>query len=76
MRAFYKWVVIPSYLSYHSVSLNSSSLKEWEIAPAFEEYRQRLRFDHWLMVPPLFSPVPPAAMIPLVALVCCSVINL
>ncbi|CAK9067349.1 unnamed protein product [Durusdinium trenchii] len=57
VRAFYKWVVIPSYLSYHSVSLNSSSLKEWEIAPAFEEYRQRLRFDHWLMVPPLFSPV-------------------
>ena len=30
--------------------------KEWETAPAFEEYRQRLRFDRWLMVPPLFSP--------------------
>lgn len=33
------------------------SQTEWETAPAFEEYRQRLRFDRWLMVPPLFSPV-------------------
>lgn len=34
-----------------------SASEEWETAPAFEEYRQRLRFDRWLMVPPLFSPV-------------------
>eukprot|EP00913_Durusdinium_trenchii_P031895 g29871.t1 len=39
------------------VEATCCSQTEWEIAPAFEEYRQRLRFDHWLMVPPLFSPV-------------------
>jgi len=39
------------------VQVTCCSQTEWETAPAFEEYRQRLRFDRWLMVPPLFSPV-------------------
>ena len=39
------------------LEVTECSQREWEISPAFEEYRQRLRFDRWLMVPPLFSPV-------------------
>jgi len=30
---------------------------EWEESVVFERYRQRLRREGWLMVPPLFSPV-------------------
>mmetsp|Transcript_1103 Transcript_1103/g.2083 ORF Transcript_1103/g.2083 Transcript_1103/m.2083 type:complete len:263 (+) Transcript_1103:1-789(+) len=39
------------------VEATCCSQREWEISPAFEAYRQRLRFDRWLLVPPLFSPV-------------------
>eukprot|EP00930_Biecheleria_cincta_P043419 TRINITY_DN29819_c0_g1_i1.p1 TRINITY_DN29819_c0_g1~~TRINITY_DN29819_c0_g1_i1.p1 ORF type:complete len:529 (-),score=110.21 TRINITY_DN29819_c0_g1_i1:52-1605(-) len=33
------------------------SQTEWEQSPTFQKYQQRLRFDGFLMVPPLFSPV-------------------
>jgi len=39
------------------VEATCASQTEWEISGAFEEYRQRLRSDRWLLVPPLFSPV-------------------
>ncbi|CAE7483732.1 rpoA [Symbiodinium natans] len=39
------------------VEATRASQSEWEMAPAFEEYRKRLRCDRWLLVPPLFSPV-------------------
>ncbi|CAE7812846.1 rpoA, partial [Symbiodinium sp. CCMP2456] len=39
------------------VEATCASQTEWEISGAFEEYRQRLRSDRWLVVPPLFSPV-------------------
>ncbi|CAJ1448469.1 unnamed protein product [Effrenium voratum] len=39
------------------VEATCCSQKEWEISPAFEKYRQQLRFDRWLLVPPIFSPV-------------------
>ena len=53
--------LIPAKLFFDYCISNRSDIlsasEEWETAPAFEEYRQRLRFDRWLMVPPLFSPV-------------------
>lgn len=39
------------------VEATCASQTEWEISGAFEEYRERLRSDRWLLVPPLFSPV-------------------
>eukprot|EP00931_Biecheleriopsis_adriatica_P054877 TRINITY_DN32339_c0_g1_i1.p1 TRINITY_DN32339_c0_g1~~TRINITY_DN32339_c0_g1_i1.p1 ORF type:complete len:518 (-),score=119.89 TRINITY_DN32339_c0_g1_i1:23-1543(-) len=39
------------------VEATCCSQQEWDDSPAFEKYRQRLRFDGWLIVPPLFSPV-------------------
>ena len=54
------WIVTSNSISVggHGSQATCSAVgsKEWETAPAFEEYRQRLRFDRWLMVPPLFSP--------------------
>jgi len=39
------------------VEATCCSQTEWEESPFFEKYRKQLRFDGWLLVPPLFSPV-------------------
>eukprot|EP00440_Ansanella_granifera_P024575 gb/GFBE01026688.1/.p1 GENE.gb/GFBE01026688.1/~~gb/GFBE01026688.1/.p1 ORF type:complete len:511 (+),score=113.04 gb/GFBE01026688.1/:1-1533(+) len=39
------------------VEATCCSQREWDESPAFDRYKKRLRFDGWLIVPPLFSPV-------------------